>query len=124
MSDPRHALGLAVEAAVAAWLTRAGWTIVARRVRSAGGGEVDIVAIDGQRALVAIEVRARRHPRAGSAAESIDPRRIARMRRTLAGIAPSAPPHAGLRIDLVSAQPMHGEVQRWALQRTAGIDAG
>jgi len=123
MSDPRHALGLAVEAAVADWLARAGWTIVARRARSAGGGEVDIVAIDPKRILVAVEVRARRHHRAGSAEESVDHRRIARMRRTLTTIAPVAPAHAGLRIDLVTAGPIHGDGARWQLRRTAGIDA-
>jgi Holliday junction resolvase-like predicted endonuclease len=124
MSDPRHALGESVEAAVADWLTRAGWTIVARRVRSAGGGEVDIVAVDAERILVAVEVRARRHERPGSAEESVDGRRVARMRRTLATIAPSAPPHAGLRIDLVTAGPAGRDDARWRLRRTAGIDAG
>jgi putative endonuclease len=123
MSDPRHALGLAVEAAVAAWLTRSGWTIVARRARSTNGGEVDIVAVDRQRILVAVEVRARRDHRAGSAAESIDQRRIGRMRRTLVALAASTPGHAGLRIDLVTAEPVHGELGSWALHRTPGIDA-
>jgi Holliday junction resolvase-like predicted endonuclease len=123
MSDPRHALGLAVEAAVADWLTRTGWTIIARRARSAGGGEVDIIAVDAARILVAVEVRARRHQRAGSAGESVHRRRIGRMRRTLAALAASAPPHAGLRIDLVTAEPADGD-RAWVLRRTANIDAG
>jgi putative endonuclease len=122
MSDPRHALGLAVESAVADWLTRAGWAMVARRARSAGGGEVDIVAIDPERILVAVEVRARRDERAGSPAESVHRRRIARMRRTLAMIASSAPAHSGLRIDVVSAAPIRGDRARWRLHRTPGIE--
>ena len=123
MADPRHALGHHVEGAVAEWLTRTGWTVLARRVRSPGGGEVDIVAIDPDRVLVAVEVRARRRPRAGSAAESVDRRRIERMRRTLAALAPSAPPHAGLRIDLVAAEPTGDEGDTWCLRRMAGIEA-
>lgn len=123
MSDPRHALGREVEAAVAAWLTRAGWTVLARRARSSAGGEVDIVAVDTHQVLVAIEVRARRHDRAGSAADSIDRRRIARMRRTLAAIATSAPPHAGLRIDLVTAERMGRGDPRWLLRRMSAIEA-
>lgn len=123
MSDPRHVLGLAVEAAVAEWLTRIGWTVVARRARSAGGGEVDIVAVDLDGILVAVEVRARRDRRTGSAEESVDRRRIVRLRRTLAALASSAPSHTGLRVDLVTAQPVQGEDGRWRLCRTAAIDA-
>lgn len=123
MSDPRHILGLAVEELVAAWLTRAGWTVVARRARSVGGGEVDIVALDADQILVAVEVRARRHRRAGSAEESVDKRRVARLRRTLAALASTAPLRAGLRVDLVTAEPADDLARRWRLRRIAGIDA-
>lgn len=123
MSDPRHALGLEAEGAVADWLTRAGWAVLARRARSPAGGEVDIVALDPDRVLVAVEVRARRNGRAGSAAESVDRRRIERMRTTLAALAPSAPPHGGLRIDLVTAEPVKDAWAAWRLRRTPGIEA-
>lgn len=123
MSDPRHILGLKIEDCVADWLRDAGWKVLWRRVRAPSGGEVDIVAIDTKAILVAVEVRARRSSRTGSPAESIDRRRVDRLRRTLAAVAATAPPHAGLRVDLVSAEQVEGEPARWRLQRTAGIDA-
>jgi putative endonuclease len=124
MADPRHALGLAVEEAVAAWLGTAGWTLVARRVRSTAGGEVDIVAIDRDDFLVAVEVRARRTARTGAAATTVDRRRIGRLRHTLASLAPSMrTPHRGLRVDLVTAEPIPGSAGEWRLSRFPGIDA-
>lgn len=121
MTDPRHDLGLAAEDAVAAWLTRTGWSVVARRLRSRHGGEIDLVAIDPGEVLVAIEVRARRGRRAGSALETVDPRRVARLRRTLLEHARgTSGRHAGLRVDLVGVEP-DGEAGRWRLRRLAGI---
>ena len=122
MGDPRHDLGLAAEEAVATWLTGAGWRVIARRVRSAGGGEVDIVALDSDRVLVAIEVRARRTSRAGPAATSVDFRRVARLGRTLAAVgAACGESHRGLRIDLVTVEPDLGGMGRWRLTRLPGI---
>jgi putative endonuclease len=123
MPDPRHALGLEVEGAVADWLTRAGWTVLARRARSASGGEVDIVALDPDRVLVAVEVRARRHAHAGSPVESVDGHRVGRLRRTLAAMSQSAPPHVGLRVDLVAAEPAGDRSGAWRLRRVPGIEA-
>ena len=123
MPDPRHALGREVEDAVAEWLRRAGWTVLARRARSTSGGEVDIVALDPDGVLVAVEVRARRHTRAGSPVESVDGRRIGRLRRTLVALGPSAPPHRGLRVDLVAAEPAGGRPGSWRLRRVPGIEA-
>ena len=121
MGDPRHDLGLNAEAAVAGWLTDAGWRIVERRARSAMGGEVDIVAIDPQRTLVAVEVRARRTRRAGEAALTVDRRRVMRLRRTLASIAADRRRgHRALRVDLVSVEPA-GQPGRWRLVRVPGI---
>lgn len=123
MSDPRHALGLAAEAAVAAWLEATGWTLLARRVRSAYGGEVDILALDRDGVLVAVEVRARRSARTGAAAVTLDRRRVARLRHTLSACAAATrAPHHGLRVDLVTAEPMRSEPKRWCLRRIAGID--
>ena len=125
MGDRRHALGLAAEAAVATWLEAAGWRLVARRTRSAHGGEVDIVGVDREGNLVAVEVRARRSARTGAAAWTVDRRRVARLRRTLAEVAAvTSVPHHGLRVDLVSAEPVPGTPVRWRLRRIPGIDAG
>jgi putative endonuclease len=124
MADPRHALGLAAEAAVAAWLERAGWTLVARRARSTAGGEVDLVAVDRDGFLVAVEVRARRTARTGAAATTVERRRVERLRRTLASFAAfSRTPHRGLRVDLVTAEPIPESPRAWRLTRIPGIDA-
>jgi putative endonuclease len=122
MGDPRHDLGFVAEGAVAAWLEESGWRLVGRRVRSPGGGEVDIVALDPDGVLVAIEVRARQTGRAGIGTESIDRGRTARIGRTLAAIAVgSRVGHRGLRIDLVSVMPEPGTDARWRLRRIPNI---
>jgi putative endonuclease len=117
--NARHALGQRAEARVADWLGAHGWRILGRRARQ-GGGELDLVAIDPIGVLVGVEVRARRSERAGSPAETLSPRGIARRRRALAAYAAHAPPHHGIRLDLVSVVPAAGG---WRLSRLAGIDA-
>jgi putative endonuclease len=122
VSDPRHLLGQRAEDTVAAWLERAGWRILARRQRSAHGGEVDLIARDPNGTLVALEVRARRSPRTGAAATTVDRRRIARLRRTLAAYASDASVgHRGLRVDLVTLEPAEADHGRWRLRRIPGI---
>jgi putative endonuclease len=122
MSDPRHALGRAAERAVASWLTGAGWTVLARGVRAGAGGEVDIVALDPGRMLVAVEVRARRTARTGAAATTIDHRRIRRLESTLVAYASAgARRHRGLRVDLVTVEPSGGRERRWRLRRIPAI---
>lgn len=122
MADPRHDLGRSSEDAVAAWLERAGWRILERRRRSASGGEVDIVALDPNGVLVAIEVRARRSARSGSALESVDARRVDRLRRTLVEVARVRRERStGLRVDLVAVEPSGAEDRSWRLRRVAGI---
>lgn len=122
MGDPRHALGRLAEAATERWLRDAGWEILARRCRPEGGGEIDIAALDTTGVLVALEVRARRSPRAGTAAASLDGRRIRRLRRSLAAYAAtSGRPHRGLRIDLVTVEPAAGLPGAWRLARIPAI---
>ena len=122
MPDPRHALGERAEAAVAAWLATGGWTILARRWRCPEG-EVDLVARDPERVLVAVEVKLRRTVRAGSAVESIDRRRMGRLRAALGRFAATARVSIpnGLRVDLVALQ--EGEDGAWLLSHHRGIDA-
>ena len=79
------------------------------------------MALDPERILVAVEVRARRSTRAGSAAMSVNPRRVARLGRTLAAIgAACGEPHRGLRIDLVTVEPADS-AGSWRLTRLPGI---
>ena len=121
MANPHHALGLAAERAVAGWLTGAGWQVIAQRARSPGGGEVDLLAVDPRSTLVAVEVRARRTRRTGEPAMTVDPRRVARLRRTLvAKAATSCVPHRSLRVDLVAVEPA-AAAGCWRLVRLPGI---
>ena len=117
--NDRHALGARAEARVSDWLSAHGWRVLARRARQ-GGGELDIVALDPSGVLVGVEVRARRSERTGTPAETLGPDAVARRRRALAAYASDAPPHRGLRLDLVSAVPT---TRGWRLSRLAGIDA-
>jgi Holliday junction resolvase-like predicted endonuclease len=72
---------------------------------------------------VAIEVRGRRTARAGHALESVNARHIRRVRRTLAAFAATTPWHrSGLRVDLVTVEPIPGRVGAWHLHRLAGIE--
>jgi putative endonuclease len=122
MSDPRHHLGQACENLAADWLSGHRWRVLARRQRSANGGEVDLIAIDPDGTLVAIEVRGRRTRRSGGPLETVDARRVGRLRRTLVGFARgSSISFAGLRVDLVSAEPVDGTDGRWRLRRMPGI---
>lgn len=122
MGDPRHLLGLAAENAAARWLDACGWRVLARRCRSPDGGEVDLVALDPDGALVAVEVRARRTSRAGAAGLSVDWRRVTRLRRTLATFgAASGATHRALRVDIVTAEPVGGDSGEWHLVRIPGV---
>ena len=121
MPDPRHALGERAEEAAAAWLSARGWKILARRWRCPDG-ELDIVARDPDGVLVAIEVKVRRAGRAGSPLETLDRRRLRRLRAAL-GRFVSASPHSaqnGLRLDLVAVR--SDGVGRWRLSHHRGID--
>ncbi len=98
---PHLALGRAAEAAAARHLERLDYRIIATNFR-AKGGELDIVALDGEE-LAIVEVRYRASDRFGSAAASITPnkrRHIIRAARTLLA---TNPPLARLaaRFDVV-----------------------
>jgi putative endonuclease len=119
--DPRHHLGQLAEEACAAWLTSIGWRVLERRWRS-DSGELDLICRDPGGVLVGVEVKLRRTPRAGSAAEAVDPRRVGRLRLTLARYAVEAwPPASELRLDVVTVTPF--ESDRWRLARFPGVDA-
>lgn len=122
MADPRHELGLAAEAATEAWLSRVGWSVIARRARGSGRGELDLVAFDDGGILVAVEVRARRSSRAGAPEATLGAARVRRLRRALSAYAVEHRiPHRGLRVDLVTVRPMAGRPGTWQLGRIPGI---
>lgn len=75
----RTEIGAAGENFVAGWLTRHGYQIRDRNVRYRGG-ELDIVAVDDNE-LVFVEVRVRTGSRFGSAAETVDERKLTTLMR-------------------------------------------
>ena len=80
MSDARVALGKTGEDLACAELEKRGYEIIARRYRQRGG-EIDIVARDGE-TTVFVEVKARDSHEFGDAAEAVTAhkrRRIARL---------------------------------------------
>ncbi len=119
MADPRHELGLRAEVAVARWLVARGWTVLERRWRCPIG-ELDLVARDPAGGLVGVEVKLRSTGRAGTGAESVDPRRMARLRAALATYGRAAPPATGLRLDLVTVTPAGDG--RWRIRHLPAID--
>lgn len=120
MSDPRHLLGLHGEAAAASWLEAKGWRVLERRWRG-GGGELDLVCHDPDGALVAVEVKVRSSVRSGMPSESLDPRRLRRVRRGLAAYAAAVrAPAASWRVDLVT---LTREGSAWRLVHHRSVDA-
>ena len=77
MPESTTAKGRAGEDLAALALTRAGYSIIARNTRTEGG-EIDVVAYDGE-VLCFIEVR--RRVRSLAAIESVDARKKARLTR-------------------------------------------
>jgi putative endonuclease len=122
VADPRHTLGRDAERAVATWLAGHHWEILEQRHRSRAG-EIDLVALDSHRCLVAVEVRLRRSVRAGSPVESVSPRHLRRVRAALTAYSRgSSVRHTGTRVDLVSLTPA-AEPGTWRVTRLPAIDA-
>ena len=106
-------LGAAAEDLVAEQLIAAGWRVLGRNVR-VGRAEVDLIAIDpGPPAtIVVIEVRWRARRDFGLPEETVDHRKVARIRRAafalreLGAVPDGTPlPPLPLRMDLVAVEP-------------------
>lgn len=98
---PHLALGRAAEAAAARHLERLGYRIITTNFR-ARGGELDLVALDGD-ALAIVEVRYRACDRYGGAAASITHGKRTRIIRAARALLATNPPLAKLpaRFDVV-----------------------
>jgi putative endonuclease len=77
-----HARGAAAEEAAEGYLRGVGYRIVARNVRTKGG-ELDLVAIDGE-TLCFIEIKARATAEYGRAIEAVGPQKQRRLARAAA----------------------------------------
>ncbi len=104
---------------MAAWLAAQGWSVLEHRWRCPAG-EIDLVCRAPAGLLVGVEVKLRSTGRTGTGAESIDARRLARLRAALATYARLASPSAGLRVDLVTVTPEADG--RWRVRRLPAID--
>lgn len=82
MPDPRHQLGRVGEQLALEHLERLGYSLVVRNHRTRYG-ELDLVVCDG-RALVFVEVKARRGSQPGRTWESLHPAKRTQVRRMAA----------------------------------------
>ena len=100
-SAPHLVLGRAAEEAAARHLEGLGWRILAANFR-AKGGELDLVAMDGE-VLAIVEVRYRASDRYGGAAASITHAKRARIVRAARFLLATHPPLAKFpaRFDVV-----------------------
>jgi len=97
----KDAVGRYGEDVAAAYVRDAGWVVLDRNWRGAGG-ELDLVALDGTE-LVAVEVKTRRTATFGSPAEAVTPRKLARVRRlTAQWLAAHDVRPASVRIDVLA----------------------
>ncbi|MBV9103894.1 MAG: YraN family protein [Candidatus Eremiobacteraeota bacterium] len=106
------ALGKSAEDAAARYLIALGMQLLARNVRGRGG-EIDIVAKDGE-TVVFIEVKARSNHRFGSAIASVDARKKRRIRAIAEDYLQIVAPDARARFDVLTV-----EGQRVTLHRNA-----
>jgi putative endonuclease len=106
----RGRTGIAAEGTARRYLEAAGWTILGANVL-VGRGELDLVALDPAEpgTLVVVEVRGARSGRFGSPEESVDPRKLARLRAAVGSLVASGWPadHGvgrwrSLRIDVIA----------------------
>lgn len=104
MTDPRRAVGVAAEAAVAARYEAHGYEILARnwRVR---GGEIDLVARRGP-VVAFCEVKARASDRFGSGFEAVTRSKQLRLRRLATEFLAAHPqPGTTARFDVAAVTP-------------------
>ena len=93
-------LGARGEDRAVAFLIGAGYRIVARNLRMPGG-EIDVVAMDGQ-TLVFVEVKARRSRSFGSGLAAVGAQKRSRLASLAADFAQVVAPGARYRFDIVA----------------------
>jgi len=98
--DDTRRLGVRGERLAVRHLRRRGYRIVERNFRAAGA-EIDIIAAQGN-TIVFVEVKARRTGRAGAAAEAVDTRKQARIRRAATLYLARQPDGVAARFDVVA----------------------
>lgn len=86
----------------ARWVTQQGWRVIERNWRGKGG-ELDLVALDGD-ALVGVEVKTRSSLAFGHPVAAVTPARVVRMRHALAEWLAAHPQQrpGSVRLDVVA----------------------
>lgn len=100
-NDHRRALGALGECTAARILGEKGLEILDRNWRDGSRGELDLVARDA-RQVVVVEVRTRIGDAFGSALESVDPLKVAKLRRLAIAWARAHAVHRPIRIDVIA----------------------
>jgi putative endonuclease len=101
MTQARRETGASGEELAARYLTRRGWTIIARNWRCPTG-EIDLVARDPEGCCVLVEVKCRRGLGFGDPLEAITWSKVRRLRRLAAEwLASLDHPESSVRIDAV-----------------------
>ena len=113
--------GAAAERAAELYLRGLGYRILGRNVR-AGGGEIDLVAVEGD-TLCFVEVKARRSGTHGRAVEAVGRDKRRRIERAANGYLVLHPWAGPCRIDVVGVEPGSGGANRFELLRNA-FEAG
>lgn len=118
-AGPRNpsAEGAAAELAAELHLRRLGYRVVGKNVR-AGGGELDLVAIEGD-TLCFIEVKARRTGGFGAAVEAVGWDKRRRIERAARGYLARHPFDGPCRIDVLGIETGPGGELRFELLRNA-----
>lgn len=111
-----HARGKLGEDLAAAWLVEQGYRIVARNVRTRGG-EIDIVARDGE-TLCFLEVKARAGADYGPAIAAVTPAKQRRLARAATAYLVHRQADGPCRFDVLGMDLEHGE-WRFTLIRDA-----
>jgi putative endonuclease len=113
MSGRRIVLGNAGERLAERFLTARNWTMLDRKWRG-DGGEIDLVALDGD-VLVIVEVKTRRGRARGAAEEGVDDVKAQRLLSLGEQYVASHPEHEERfwRVDLIAITlDLHGAVER------------
>ena len=106
--------GALAESYVAEQLLAAGWSVLARNLRTAWA-EIDLLAVSPARVLVAVEVKSR-HPLSwAQGEEALRPLQRRRLARALTGVAALRCWRGALRVDLAAVEEVAGHVLGWEL---------
>jgi putative endonuclease len=122
VTSSRAALGDAGERLAERRLTALGWQIIERKWR-VRGGEIDLIALDGDE-LVFVEVKTRRGSPQGTAEEAVDARKAARLIALGDRYVGDHPEHAERvwRVDVVAITiDRRGAIERYSHLRNACV---